>query len=147
MNHFSDGMTAPRWTDGLDAARLATVARKNRAMNISTAPPDPVAFQVAALDAAARATAERAWVNHANQWAESQREAMEPYAAQLRAQNAREQAEQKRTDDAKRRERDEADEEREARRTRQQAAILALSADASETIAAIRAEIAGILEA
>lgn len=147
MSHFSDGMTAPRWTDGLSAERLATVARKNRALGIGGPPPDPVAARVAAIKNRANAMKEAALIQNANQWSEATREAMEPYVEQLQAQRARNEAEQKAKDEAQRQERAERDEEREERRQRGNALAMTLAAEASERLATIKAEIAAILEA
>jgi hypothetical protein len=147
MSHFSDGMSAPRWTDGLSRERLATVAHKNHALGIGGPPPDPVAVQVAAIKNRARAAKEAAWIEAMNQWSESQREAMQPYVEQVQAQNARTEAEQKQADDAKRREQAAADEEREERRQPGNHLAMTLAGETNARLVTIRAEIASILEA
>lgn len=128
------------WTDGLDPHRLATVAASNRAAVWT--PPTPAQIQ----HNAAVAEASALWARTQAVAAQEHAESFKAFGEAMQAENRQRRAEQAKAQAARRqREREEA-EAAEERRANQLAAILALSADTNEAVAAIRQEIEAILE-
>ena len=127
------------WTDGLDPARLERVTASNRAMVYT--PPSAAAIQDNAIKHRAAALWARTQAAVAQEYAET----FQAFGEAMQAENRQRRAEQAKAQAARRqREREEA-EAAEERRANQQAAVLALSADTNEAIAAIRQEIDAIV--
>ena len=136
---YSSGHTAPRWTDGLDPHRLATVAASNRAAVWT--PPTPAQIQ----HNAATAEASALWARTQAAAAQEHAETFQAFGEAMQAENRKRRAEQARKAKAEAAARARQDEALEERRANQQSVILALSADTNEAIAGIRQEIEAIL--
>jgi DNA anti-recombination protein RmuC len=135
------------WLDNLDPVRLARVQATHKALGIGGPAPDPVAYQIKAQAHIARATAERAWVDSANAWTRETQKSMQGFNEQVQAHTAKTEAERQRIENDRRKATEKDHDLEEEQRSHLQARIEALALEGSESIIAIRQEIADILGA
>jgi Sec-independent protein translocase protein TatA len=137
------------WLTDLSPDRLARVQSTHKALGVTIGgpAPDPVAFQVKAQADMARATAERVWVDSANAWTRETQKSMQGYNDQVQAHTAKTEAERQKLENAKRLATEKDRERDEEHRSHLHSRIEALALEGSESIAAIRQEIADILGA